>query len=68
MPFVQGRIRHQPLSVTIETQCVHCAQPIHITLDSELNYRVHEDDAEPLVFEPHVNWAALNAPNIIDAY
>jgi hypothetical protein len=68
VPFVQGQIRNESLTVTIETQCAHCAQPIHLTIDSELNYRVHETGAAPLVFEPQVNWATLNAPNIIDAY
>ncbi len=67
-PFVQGRLRNEPLSVTIETECAHCARPLCITLDSEMKYHVEEVGAEPLVFEPHINWATFTEPNIIHAY
>jgi hypothetical protein len=36
-------------------------------VDSELRYSV-EEDAEPLVFEPHINWETFTEPNIIHAY
>ena len=67
-PFVQGRLRKEHLSVSIRTECAHCAQPMHITLDSELRYSVNEEGAEPLVFEPHINWETFTEPNIIHAY
>lgn len=67
-PFVQGRLRNQPLSVEIRTECAHCAQPLHITLDSSLRYHVHNEGAQPLVFEPHVEWATFTEPNIIHAF
>jgi len=41
---------------------------MRIELDSELKYRVADEGVEPLVFCPHVNWAAFTEPNIIDAY
>jgi hypothetical protein len=41
---------------------------MHITLDSELRYSVNEKGAEPLVFEPHINWETFTEPNIIHAY
>ena len=42
---------------------------MRIELDSELKYRVADDEgAEPLVFSPHVNWTGFTEPNIIDAY
>jgi hypothetical protein len=67
VPFVQGRLRNKLLSVAVRTECAHCAQPLHITVDSELRYSV-EEDAEPLVFEPHINWETFTEPNIIHAY
>jgi len=67
-PFVQGRLRSERLSVRIETECAHCARPIHIALDSAMRYSVEEAGAEPLVFEPQVNWETFTEPNIIHAY
>jgi hypothetical protein len=67
-PFVQGRLREQHLSVGIRTECAHCGRRIQIDMDSELKYRVHEEQAKPLVFEPHIEWATFQEPNIIHAY
>ena len=39
-----------------------------ISVDSELRYRVHDENAEPLIFEPQVDWATFSEPNIIHAY
>jgi len=65
---VQGQLRKEPLSVVVTTECAHCAQPIHIELDSELQYRVIEEGAEPLVFSPQVDFDKLTDPSIIDAF
>jgi hypothetical protein len=65
---VQGQLRKEPLSVVVTTECAHCAQPIHIELDSELKYRVVEAGAEPLVFSPQVDFDKLTDPSIIDAF
>lgn len=54
-PFVQGQLRKEKLSVTIETECACCAQPMRFELDSDLNYRFHLPGAQPLVFEPNVD-------------
>lgn len=67
-PFVQGRLRGQPLSVEIHTRCVHCDQPLNFTVDDTLRYKVHQPGASPLVFEPHVDWDTFADPNIIHAY
>jgi len=56
------------LSCVIETECAHCQRPIHIELDSELNYRVVEAGAEPLVHVPMVDAARLEGPSIIDGF
>jgi len=41
---------------------------MHITVDSELRVHVAEEEAQPLVFEPHINWQTFSEPNIISAY
>ena len=64
-PFVQGRLRKRKLSVKTVTECVHCKSALHIEVDSELRVQVEEADAEPLVFEPQVDWKSFDEPNII---
>ena len=68
MPFVQGQLRAEPLSVAIRTECAHCSQPMNIEMDSEVNCRVEEEQAEPLVFVPIVDFDKLADPSIIDAF
>jgi hypothetical protein len=65
---VQGRLRDEELAVSIKTSCAHCDEPIHIDLDSELSWTVKESDADPLVFEPRIDWGTFRKPNIIDDY
>ena len=67
-PFVQGQLRQEHLTFSIQTSCAHCGQPIHIELDSNLKYKVAEAQAAPLVFVPMVNFAKLKDPSIIDAF
>jgi hypothetical protein len=68
VPFVQGRLRGEPLSVAIETQCEHCSQPIHIEIDSELACRVEEEGADPLAFVPIMDFSKLADRCITDAF
>jgi hypothetical protein len=65
---VQGQLRQEKLSFLIETECAHCGKPIHIQIDSDLNYKVREVDASPLVFVPNVNFTTLKDPSIIDGF
>ena len=67
MPFVQGHLRNELLSIEFSTECGHCARPIHIEIDSELDCRVAED-TEPLVFVPMVDFEKLKEPSIIDGF
>lgn len=67
-PFVEGRLRQQPLSIEIRTQCGHCDRRMTLSVDSELQFRVAERDAQPLVFEPRVDWSTFREPNIIKHY
>jgi hypothetical protein len=83
MPFVQGHLRNESITISIETECAHCSRSIRIEVDSEpgsgldsgldsepgseLNYRVVEG-TDPLVFVPLVNFEKLKDPSIIDAF
>jgi hypothetical protein len=67
-PFVQGRLRNAFLSCTIRTECGHCRQKMMIELDSELNHRILEGPANPLVFLPFVDLPQVKDPSIIDAF
>jgi hypothetical protein len=68
LPFVQGRLRKKALSVAITTECAHCGEAIHLEIDSELNVRVVEEGATPLVFVPLLDLAKLEDPSIIDGF
>jgi hypothetical protein len=65
---VQGQLRKESLSVSITTECAHCAQPLHIKIDSELDYQVAEKQANPFIFKPIVDFHKLKEPNIINAF
>jgi uncharacterized metal-binding protein YceD (DUF177 family) len=67
-PFVQRQLRAEKLSVEITTQCAHCNQPLHITVDSEMNWSVQEQEAQPLVFEPEIDWQHFTESTIIEDY
>jgi hypothetical protein len=65
---VQGQLRGEPLSVVVRTECAHCASPLHLEIDSELNVHVVEEGADPVLFVPMVDLHALEEPSIIDAF
>jgi hypothetical protein len=67
-PFVQGRLRKEPLSIVARTRCAHCDRPLGLEIDSELRCRVDGEGAKPLVFVPLVNFRKLKDPSIIDAF
>jgi hypothetical protein len=68
VPFVQGRLRGEHLTASVETECAHCHQPLHLEIDSDLSYRVLEEGANPLVFVPLVDFSRLEDSSIIDAF
>ena len=68
MPFVQGQLRKEDLSFKIETECGHCGKPLHLEIDSQLNYRVLEADADPLIYAPLIDVARLDDSSIIDGF
>lgn len=67
-PFVQGRLRNKRLSIEIETACAHCGRGLHLTVNSDMEWSVKEKDAQPLLFEPEVDWQHFEGPNIIGDY
>jgi hypothetical protein len=67
VPFVQGHLRGEPVACAVETECGHCHQPLHIELNSELEYRVEESSADPMVYSPLLDVQQLD-PSIIDGF
>jgi hypothetical protein len=67
-PFVQGRLREGSISVTINSICAHCDHPIEIQLDSDMNYKVTQENAGPLVFHPQIDWGSFSEANIISQF
>jgi hypothetical protein len=41
---------------------------MNITMGSDMEFSVHDQDASPLVFMPQVDWRTFAEPNIIDAF
>jgi hypothetical protein len=65
---VQGRLREESISVTINSVCAHCDHPIEIKMDSDMNYKVAQENADPLIFHPQIDWESFSAPNIISDF
>jgi hypothetical protein len=65
---VQGRLRKESLSVTVDTVCAHCNHPIKIKIDSKMNYQVGQEGANLFVFRPQIDWDSFSEPNIIHAF
>ena len=63
---MQGQLRQEPVSVLVETSCAQCGQSVRFTVDDKLTYTF--DGAEPILFVPHVDFARLRDPSIIDAF
>ena len=65
---MQGQLRREKLLVNIETECGHCHAPLHLEVDSDLNYRVQQVESAPMLFVPIVDMKKLDDPSIIDAF
>jgi hypothetical protein len=65
---VQGRLRDEPLSFEIGTECACCRRPIDFTMRHDLGYTLAAPDSRPLFFVPMVDFTRLKAPNIIDDF
>ena len=67
-PFVQGRLRSEPLSMLVRTECAQCSRSMRIEIDSELRSKIIDGTANPLIFHPFIDLSTLAAPNIIDDF
>ena len=65
---MQGHLTGERIEVEIETECKHCGEALHITVDSDLGWSVAEPGARVLVFSPDVDWQGFTDPTIIHAY
>ena len=65
---MQGRLREESLSVIVKTECSHCSRSMHIEIDSDLNYSVKEEGADPVIFIPEIDFKELEDPSIIEAF
>lgn len=65
---MQGQLRREKLTIHIDTECGHCHTPLHLEVDSDLNYHVAEPEAAPLLFVPLMNLRKLKDPSIIDKF
>lgn len=64
---MQGQLRKSSLSVTIDSECAHCARPFRIEIDSGLRYQTAQAE-QALVFVPLIDFAKLRASSIIDDF
>lgn len=68
VPFVQGKLRNESLTVNIKTECQHCGKPIHLELNNNLEFNLEQENAAPMLVKPIVDFAKLKEPNIINAF
>ena len=65
---MQGQLWDEPLDFLIETTCAQSGQPIQIEVDGQLDYHVRQEDADPDILIPIVDFDRLDDPGIIDAF
>ncbi|RPI79720.1 MAG: hypothetical protein EHM45_01740 [Desulfobacteraceae bacterium] len=65
---MQGQLRKEPLTCFIESECGHTRRPLHIEIDSDLEYRVREADARPMIYVPLLNFDKLKDNSITDKF
>ncbi len=65
---MQGRLRNENLTVTVRTECAQCKSPKELTVDSDLNFTVKEEDCDPMIFIPDVDLPKLKEESIINAF
>jgi hypothetical protein len=68
MPFVEGHLRRDSITVAFQSECAHCGRPLRIEIGEDLAYRVDAEASGALVFVPLVDFAKLRAKSIIDDF
>ena len=64
----QKEPQKKPISFDIRSECAESNQSIHIEIDSELNYRVVNEDADLRIYIPVIDFAKLKEPSIVDVF
>lgn len=65
---MQGRLRNEEVSVTVDTECHHCSRALTLEIDDDMNVQVEQPDAHPLVFTPDVALFDVEGPSIVDDF
>ena len=65
---MQGQLRKEHLEADLATECGHCHAPLGFRVTSDLRIDVTTIGANPLVFQPEIDWREFAEPNILDAY
>lgn len=65
---MQGCLRNEALSASIETSCARTGRKITLETSATGEVRVLEPGGSPLLFEPHVDWERFTKPHIIDDF
>ncbi len=65
---MQGHLRSEPVSITVETECEHCSEPLTLEIDNDMNVQIEQVGADPMVFIPDVQVFDVEAPSIVDDF
>ena len=65
---MQGKLRDEPLSFDIESECACCKKPIRFTMRHDLTFTLADPSSEPVFFVPMVSFTRLKAPGIIERF
>ena len=65
---MQGCLRNEKVKISLETSCAHCGAALHIDVDSDDRWELHETSARPLLFSPTIDWERFGKANIIDDF
>ena len=65
---MQGKLRNEPVTVRVETECAHCAKTMEMEIDSHLHVKPDDEKCEPIIFVPDVDLLNLQEDSIIDSF
>ncbi len=52
----------------IASECGHCGRRLELVVDSELTWRQRQTGAQPLIFEPDIDWRHFQGKTIVADY
>ena len=67
-PFVQGRLRDEEVSISVASECALSKRPMNMEIDSDMNCTCEDQNCNPVIFVPDVDFKNVRDPNIIDAF